>query len=277
MFTESAVLRVGYTPDSDDVFNYYAWEHGRLGDGRIGATFERHHIIELNRAAMRCEFDVVNVSSVIYPFIASQYRILAVGTSVGRGYGPVLVSRRFHELGELAGRRIAVGGIPTTGAALAVMCCPKCELVEMPFDEIADAILIGEVDAGVMIHEELVFYPQKGLHKVIDLGAEWCRVNRLPLPVGLNVVKRDLGIEMAKDIARTCRDSLVWAHVHEAEAAEFASGFGRGCAAQFVTMFSNQDTLCMPADVRIALRRWFDQTAEHGISPAINQIEVIDA
>jgi 1,4-dihydroxy-6-naphthoate synthase len=274
---DSAILRIGYTPDSDDAFNYYAWEHGRITCAGIDARFERHHIVELNRAATRGEFDVVNVSSVIYPAIADRYRILSVGTSVGRGYGPVLVSERFRTMGELLVRRVAVGGLRTTGAALVQMFCPEVALVEMPYDAIADAILAGEVDAGVMIHEELLFYPEKGLHKVCDLGAEWCAVNQLPLPVGLNLVRRDLGCLAAGEIARACRQSLLWAQSHSEKACAFASQFGRGRARQFVTMFSNQDTLCMPPDVRRALRVLFDQIAQMGIAPALREIEVIDA
>ena len=274
---DTAVLRIGYTPDSDDAFNYYAWEHGYVSCAGFESRFERHHIVDLNRAAMRGEFDVVNVSSAIYPAIADRYRILAVGTSVGRGYGPVLVSQRFRAPGELVGRRVAAGGLTTTGTALARMFCPGVELVEMPYDTIADAILAGEVDAGVMIHEELLFYPEKGLGKVCDLGAEWCTVNSAPLPVGLNVVRRDMGLNAARHVAGVCRASLMWAQANPREACGFAGRFGRGCAEQFVTMFSNQDTLCMPPDVRRALRLLFDQIAAMGIAPALKEIEVIDA
>ena len=270
-------LRVGYTPDSDDVFNYYAWEQGHVALPGYAAEFEQEHIIALNRAAMRGEFDVVNVSSVIFPSVADRYRILAVGTSVGRGYGPVLVSKRYHRLDELAGKRVACGGIPTTGALLAQMFCPaSTQLTEMRYDAIADAILAGEVDAGVMIHEELVYFPQKGLHAIADLGATWCERNRLPLPVGLNLVKRDLGRVMATEIARACGASLRWAQAHADEACAHANRFGRGRAEQFVAMFSNRDTLCMPSDVRRALRVLFGQLAELGMAPAIEQIEVID-
>jgi 1,4-dihydroxy-6-naphthoate synthase len=276
--SRTLTLRVGYTPDSDDVFNYYAWEQGHVWLPGYAAEFEQEHIIALNRAAMRGgEFDVVNVSSVIYPSVADNYCILAVGTSVGRGYGPVLVSKHYHRLADLAGKRIACGGIPTTGAMLAMMFCPgSAELTEMRYDAIADAIVAGEVDAGVMIHEELVYFPEKGLHAIADLGAKWCQSNRLPLPVGLNLVRRDLGRVLAREIARTCGDSLRWAQTHAEEACAYANSFGRGRAQQFVAMFSNQDTLCMPADVRRALRVLFGQLAQLGVAPAIEQIEVID-
>ena len=272
-----ATISVAYTPDSDDAFNYYAWEHGRVELPGVAATFEREHIIALNRAAQREGYDVVGISSAIYPAMADRYWILASGTSVGRGYGPVMVSRHYHALRELRGKRIAVGGIPTTGGALAAMYCPDASFTEMQYDRIADAVASGEYDAGVMIHEELLFFPQKGLHAVADLGVTWCEETGLPLPVGLNIARRGLGIDVARGIARTCRRSLQWAHDHFDEAFAFASRFGRGCAMDHVRMFSNADTLRMPEDVRRALRVMFDRVAALGIAPAIRDIDVIDS
>jgi 1,4-dihydroxy-6-naphthoate synthase len=273
-------LRVAYTPDSDDAFNFYAWEHGRvaLRNNYAKPAFERDHIIALNRAAQEGVHDVTSVSSAIYPSLAQNYYVLAVGTSVGRGYGPVLAAKgRGLTLDDLRGRRIAVGGLPTTGAALAAMYCQGAELVEMRYDLIADAVARGEFDAGVMIHEELLFFPAKGLTKVADLGATWCDETGLPLPVGLNLVHRRHGRDFAVDVARVCRRSLLWAMEHFDEAFAFASRFGRGCAQRHVEMFSNADTLCMPPDVRRAMRVIFDRVAALGIAPALREIEVIDA
>lgn len=273
----TATVSVAYTPDSDDAFNYYAWEHGRVELPGLAATFEREHIIALNRAAQREKYDVVGISSAIYPAMADRYWILASGTSVGRGYGPVMVSRHYRTLSELRGKRISVGGIPTTGGALAAMYCPDATFTEMRYDKIADAVATGEYDAGVMIHEELLFFPQKGLHEVADLGATWCEDTGLPLPVGLNIARRALGTDTARGIARTCRRSLQWAHDHFDEAFAFARGFGRGCAMDHVRMFSNADTLCLAPDARQALRVMFDRVAALGIGPRVEHFEVIDA
>jgi 5,8-dihydroxy-2-naphthoate synthase len=271
-------LSVAYTPDSDDAFNYYAWEFGRV-DLQVEdytAKFERDHIIALNRAAAREAYDLVGVSSVAFPALADRYDVLSVGNSVGRGYGPVLVSKHYKNLADLRGKRVAVAGIPTTGGALAMMYCPGAEFIEHRYDLIADAIVAGEFDAGVMIHEELLFFGEKGLRRVADLGATWCEDTGLPLPVGLNIVRRALGRDLANDIAQTCRRSLAWGHEHFDEAFAFASKFGRGCAAQHVEMFSNDDTLCLPADVRQAMRVMFDRVAALGIGPKVDKIEVID-
>ena len=270
-------LRVAYTPDSDDAFNYFAWEHGRLHGGGFEPTFSRDHIVALNRAALAGEYDVVGVSSAVYPRLADQYRILAVGNSVGRGYGPVLVSRDERSLDDLRGTRIGVGGHPTTGSVLAAMFCEGAQLIEMRYDTIADAVASGELDAGVMIHEELLFFPEKGLAKVADLGDVWCQTTGLPLPVGLNLVHRRHDLPAAQRIARLCRDSLAYAGDHFDEAFAFASTFGRGCARDHVAMFSNDDTLCLPDDVRAALVVMCERVAELGLGPRLERIEVVDA
>ena len=252
--TPGATLSVAYTPDSDDAFNYYAWEHDRVSLCGRRANFFRNHIIALNRAAAREEYDVVAISSAAYPQLADRYCVLSVGNSVGRGYGPVLVSRQYGSVLDLRGKRVAVAGVVTTGGVLAAMYCPAAEFVEMPYDRIADAIVAGEVDAGVMIHEELLAFPQKGLQRVCDLGATWCEDTRLPLPVGLNVVHRRLGRPLAAEVAATCVASLKWGLDHRDEAMLFASQFGRGCSQRHVELFSNGDTLCLADDVRQAMQ-----------------------
>ncbi|HMQ15140.1 MAG TPA: hypothetical protein PKC49_04125 [Phycisphaerae bacterium] len=270
------MLRVAYTPDSDDAFNYYAWEHGHVSLDGWTATFERDHIIALNRAAEREAYDLVGVSSAYYPILAGRYSILAVGNSVGRRYGPVLAAKHYARLEDLRGKRIAVAGIHTTGGALVAMYCPGAEFHEMAYDRVADAVAAGEFDAGVMIHEELLYFPQKGLVQVCDLGATWCDDTGLPLPVGLNVARRALGRDLARRVARVCHASLEWGLAHFDEAFAFARLFGRGCAQQHIAMFSNEDTLCLPEDVRRAMRVMFDRVAALGLGPRIGHIEVID-
>src|SRR5581483_87220 len=185
-------ISIAYTPDSDDAFYYFALERGKLASPGLSLNFHRAPMNTLNRAALQGEYEITAISSVAYPQIADRYAILSVGTSVGRGYGPVLVSRRWKRVEDLQGRRVGVAGIPTTGWFLLRWLCPDAVTVVMPFDEIGPAVARGELDAGVMIHEELLYYPRLGLHRVADLGAEWCRHHDLPLPVGLNLVRRDL-------------------------------------------------------------------------------------
>jgi 1,4-dihydroxy-6-naphthoate synthase len=243
-------LRIAYTPDSDDAFYYHALETGQVCLPGYELEFHRQPMSVLNRAVLHGLYEVTAISSVVYPQIATRYAVLSVGTSVGRGYGPVLVGRRPSPLEDLAGRRVGVPGIPTTGWFLLRCFCPEAVAVEMAFDRIAGAVADGHLEAGVMIHEELLYYPRLGLHRVLDLGAEWCRRNGLPLPVGLNVVRRDLGAAAMQHIAAAIHRSLRHALNHPRPALAGVSRLGRGvegqCTERFVAMFANQDSLCMP-------------------------------
>jgi 1,4-dihydroxy-6-naphthoate synthase len=216
---------------------------------------------------------------VVYPQIAHRYAILSVGTSVGRGYGPVLVSKEERTVEGLRGRRVGVPGIPTTGWFLLRCLCPEAIPVEMAYDQIAEAVAAGKLDAGVMIHEELLYYPRLGLRRVVDLGAEWCQLHELPLPVGLNVIRRDLGSTGMQRICAAIRRSLEYALDHSEEVLTRVSRFGRGtegqCARRFVSMFANQDSVQMPSDVRTALRVLFRQVADIGLSPTVPPIDIV--
>ncbi len=272
-------LTIAYTPDSDDAFYYFGLETGRVPPAGFRPEFHRQSVIALNRAALCGQYHVSAISSVVYPQVADRYAILSVGTSVGRGYGPVLVGSHFHGLDELRGRRVGVGGIPTTGWFLLRWLCPDAIPVEMAYDRIADAVACGELDAGVMIHEELVYYPHLGLCRLMDLGAEWCRRQGLPLPVGLNVVRRDLGPAAMQRICATIRRSLYYGQHHRREALDWVQRFGRGaeeCTNQFVNMFANEDSLRMLDDVRVALRVLFDQLVEQGLAAVVPPLDVVE-
>jgi 1,4-dihydroxy-6-naphthoate synthase len=273
-------LTIAYTPDSDDAFYYYALETGRIHAPGFRPVFLRAPMSVLNRAAAAETYDVTAISSVLYPQIADRYAVLSVGTSVGRGYGPVLVSRRWRHPGELAGRRVGVGGIPTTGWLLLRWLCPEAAPVEMPFDRIGEAVAAGELDAGVMIHEELLYYPRLGLHRVADLGAEWCRANGLPLPVGLNVVRRGLGEAAMERVCAAIRRSLRFGLNAREEALAWVSRFGRGaagrCTGRFVEMFANEDSARMPSDVRAALGVLFRQVVDQGLADDVPPLEIVE-
>lgn len=273
-------LTIAYTPDSDDAFYYDALESGRVPLPGYRTAFSRAPMSVLNRAVLRGVYDVTAISSVVYPQIAHRYAILSVGTSVGRGYGPVLVSKDERSLEDLRGRRVGVPGVPTTGWFLLRCLCPEAVPVEMAFDRIAEAVAGGELEAGVMIHEELLYYPRMGLRRVVDLGAEWCERHGLPLPVGLNVIRRDLGNPAMHRICAAIRRSLEYAFAHSDEVLSRVSRLGRGadgdCAEQFVAMFANQDSVRMPPDVRDALRVLLCQVADLGLSPSVPDLDIIE-
>ena len=272
-------LTIAYTPDSDDAFYYFGLESGRVRLPGFRPEFRREPMSRLNRAALTGAYDVTAISSVLYPHIADRYAILSAGTSVGRGYGPVLVSGRPLRPDDLRGRRVGVPGIPTTGWFLLRWLCPEAVPVEMAFDRIGPAVAAGELDAGVMIHEELLYYPRLGLHRVADLGAEWCRRHDLPLPVGLNVIRRDLGRLAMEWICGAIRRSLLFARRHRDEALAWSSRFGRGtegqCTGRFVEMFANDDSVRMPADVRRALAVLLAEVAELGVAPAVAHLDIV--
>jgi 1,4-dihydroxy-6-naphthoate synthase len=273
-------LRIAYTPDSDDAFYYDALETGQISLPGYELVFIRQPMSILNRAALHGQYEITAISSILYPQIARRYAILSVGTSVGRGYGPVLVSREPRTLAELAGRPVGVGGIPTTGWFLLRCLCPEAVPIEMPFDRIAEAVAAGELEAGVMIHEELLYYPRLGLHRVVDLGAEWCQRNGLPLPVGLNVIRRDLGASAMQRICAALRRSLRHALEHPHEALARVCRFGRGpegqCTHQFVAMFANEDSAYLPDDVRMGLRVLLAQSVDLGLCDSVPNLDIVE-
>jgi 1,4-dihydroxy-6-naphthoate synthase len=281
MGSHTTTVRIAYTPDSDDAFYYDALETGALPVSGLRLEFHRAPMSELNRAARRGEYEVSAISSVLYPEIAERYAILSVGTSVGRGYGPVLVGKEPLLLADLRGRRVGVGGIPTTGWFLLQAFCPEAVAVEMEFDRIGAAILAGKLDAGVMIHEELLYYPRLGLHKIADLGALWCEQHALPLPVGLNVIRRDLGAPAMQQLCGAIRQSLQHGLDHVRDVLTRVSRFGRGAKGgvteRFVTMFANQDSLSMPDDVRAGLCVLLSQVADLGLGPVVSALDIVTA
>jgi 1,4-dihydroxy-6-naphthoate synthase len=273
-------IQIAYTPDSDDAFYYDALETGRVKVAGFRPTFRREHMSTLNRSALTGMYEVTAISSVLYPQIAERYAILSVGTSVGRGYGPVLVSKNPCTLGSLRGQRVGVPGIPTTGWFLLRVLCPGAIPVEMAFDQIADAVAAEKLTAGVMIHEELLYYPKLGLHRVADLGATWCQQNAMPLPVGLNVIRRDLGVAAMQQIGEAIRRSLRHGLDHFEETLARVTRFGRGsegaCTKQFVSMFANQDSLQMPEDVRTALGVLLTQVVDLGYGETVPALDIIE-
>jgi 1,4-dihydroxy-6-naphthoate synthase len=273
-------LTIAYTPDSDDAFYYFALETGRVRIPGWLPAFERRPMSILNRLALDGTYHITAISSVLYPRVADRYAVLSVGSSVGRGYGPVLVARQPCDLSELRGRRIGVGGVPTTGWFLLRRICPDAVVVEMEYDRIGEAVATGELDAGVMIHEELLYYPQLGLHRVLDLGAAWCRETGLPLPVGLNVIRRDLGLDELGDLCSAVRRSLLYGMRRRPEALAWVRRFGRGsagrCTTRFVEMFANDDSVSLPLDARQGLHVLLGQVVEQGLADAVPPLLFIE-
>ena len=279
--TTTNVLRVGHSPDPDDAFMFYGLAHGhvRIRDFRIEHVLE--DIESLNRRAAQRELEVTAISAHAYPRVADAYHIMATGASMGRGYGPVMVARSAMTLGDLRGKRVAIPGPWTTAALLTAIYADGYTPVEVMFDDIPRAVLAGEVDAGVVIHEAQLTYQAMGLTKVADYGELWAaETGGLPLPLGLDVVRADLGMDLCREINRGLKESILYGRAHLDDAIAYALTFGRGLdkelGKKFVGMYVSEDTVDMGEPGRRALTLLFERGAAKGVIPRVPALTVID-
>jgi len=275
------ILTLGFTPDPDDAFAYYALVNGRISTDGWKVSYSTAPIEELNRHAERQLLDIAAISSVFYPRLAHTYAVLRSGASVGRGYGPALVTKAGEGLGVLEHAEVAVPGDTTTGANLLQLFFPGVETVALSFDAIREAIAHGEVDAGILIHEELLNYPELGLERLLCLGEEWSRRTAVPLPVGLNVLHRRHEDALAADISRCVRESIEYALAHREEATAWARQFGRGpqskVGERFIRMFANDDTVEFGRDCEQGLTELFRRLADAGLAPRLSHVDFIES
>lgn len=272
------VLQIGHSPDPDDAFMFCALSHGAV----TIRDFKIDHVLEdiesLNRRAMKGELEVTAISAHAFLSVADKYWIMATGASMGEGYGPVVVSRKSLSKDELKGKRVAIPGEKTTAALLAGIYLPDFEPVIRPFDEIFDTVDKEEAEAGVIIHEGQLTYADKGYHKILDFGEQWEKDTGLPLPLGLDVVRRDLGWDLAVEINRAMRASIEWAYENEEEALTYSLQFGRGLERElgrrFVKMYVSDLTKDMGDAGEKALNELFARAAGAGLIPAAPKIEL---
>jgi 1,4-dihydroxy-6-naphthoate synthase len=273
------VLRVGHSPDADDAFMFYALAKGMVKlDG-----FAIEHVIEdiqrLNQRALKAELEITAISAAIYPMVQEHYWILSSGASVGRNYGPVIVSKVPFSVHGLKKKRIAVPGSYTTAFLLLNLFLDDFIPVQMDFKDVISAVLNHSVEAGVVIHEGQLHYGNFGLHKCFDLGQGWFEKYQLPIPLGLDVVRKDLGLEQAKIIQKALYESIGYARMNEKQALEYAAQFGRGTGRQtlqkFVRMYVNDDTLDLGAQGKKALEILFQRGAQKGFLPKTPPITLI--
>jgi 1,4-dihydroxy-6-naphthoate synthase len=273
-------LRFGHSPDADDAYMFYGFHTGRATIAGCRVEHVLEDIQSLNRRALAAaDLEITAVSAHAYAHLTGRYAVLACGASMGMGYGPVVVARAPRALESLRGKRVAIPGPLTTAALLLRLECPDCVPVEVMFDRIPAAVLGGEVEAGVIIHESQLTYAAEGLVKVLDFGELWQERDRLPVPLGLDVVRRDLGAELMRAVSVGFRASIQDALDHEEEAIRYALRFGRGLdvsqGKRFVHMYVNDLTLELGETGRRALETLYRRASENGLIPAPPALDIV--
>lgn len=277
--TSPSPLRLAFSPDSDDIFMFWALLNGKVDAGGLSFAAERADTETLNARAEDGRADVVAVSIAQYARVAKDYLLLPHGMSVGRGYGPVLVAREERDLASLAGKRIGVPGLRTTAYLVLRLLLSDFEAVVVPIAPYARAfeeLRAGRIDAALLIHEGRLFYEREGTKKVVDVGEAWASLTGgLPLPLGGNAIRRGLGDALVAKTSDVCRASIRWAidHADEVTRALLAEetrsdlALDRASLDRYLAMYANADTLDAPADVRRAIDALFARGTEAGVLP----------
>ncbi len=273
-------IHVAHSPDSDDAFMFYALAEHKIDTEGLTYVHELQDIESLNQRALRAELEVTAVSIHAYAYLAERYALLPHGASIGDRYGPRLVAREPMTRDAVRGKRIAIPGYKTTAYLALRLFQPDFDPVPTPFDEIEDAVVEGKADVGLLIHEGQLTFGDRGLHLILDLGEWWFQESGLPLPLGGNVVKKDLGDAVIKKISRHLRASIAYALQHRDAALDHAMKFARGLdrskADAFVAMYVNDWTLDYGDRGRQAVRLLLERGVRAGLIPNRVQVEFVE-
>ena len=274
--TERTTITLAHSPDSDDAFMFYGLATNKLDTGGLHFKHLLKDIQTLNEEATRGTYDVTAISFHAYAYVADKYALLPHGASIGDNYGPIVVSRELATADDIPNLKIAIPGKLTSAFLALRLFNADFQYEVVPFDKIIDAVLEGRADAGLLIHEGQLFYQSKGLHKVLDLGEWWHDRHGLPLPMGGNAIKRDLGPELIREVSSLLRQSINYSLNNREDALQYALQFARdmdpALADRFVGMWVNELTLDYTERGREAVRRLLQEGYEKGIIP--NQVPV---
>jgi 1,4-dihydroxy-6-naphthoate synthase len=278
---DKRIITVGHSPDPDDAFMFYALAHHKLDTGDLDFRHELQDIETLNRRALRGELEVTAVSLHAYAHLLDRYALLPTGCSMGDRYGPMVVARRPLSVEELRGARLAVPGTLTTAfLTLRLLLGDGFAYEVVPFDRILAAVAEGRFDAGLIIHEGQLTFHNQGLHLVVDLGVWWQGRTGLPLPLGGNVVRRDLGPQTIRDVSRLIKESIRYGLAHRDEALAYALTYARdmdrALADRFVGMYVNDWTLDYGPRGREAVRRLLEEGRRAGVIPRPAEVEFVE-
>jgi 5,8-dihydroxy-2-naphthoate synthase len=274
-------VTIAHSPDSDDAFMFYGLARGGVPTGDLEVDHVLVDIETLNRQAQEGRHEVTALSFHAYPYVADRYALMPCGGSIGDGYGPLLVAREPLDPKAVAEKSVAVPGTLTSACLALRLFAPGVATRVVPFDHILDEVREGRADVGLVIHEGQLTYGGQGLRRVLDLGAWWKEETGLPLPLGANAVRRDLGDEMMKRLTRLVRDTVKHSLAHRAEALEYAMGFARGMdpgvADRFVGMWVNEMTVEMGERGRRAVQVFLDRGFEAGVLPRRLVVDFVEA
>jgi len=272
------IIRVGHSPDPDDAFMFYGLSSGKV---KLEGITIQHHLEDiqtLNERAFRGELEVTAISAHAYAFVADKYWVMKTGASMGEGYGPVIVSKTYRSLDELKGKTVATPGALTTATLLFKIFTEDIQQVDIPFDQIMERVSSGEFDAGLLIHEGQVTYQEQGFTKILDFGELWERLYGLPLPLGLDVVRKDLGEELARKLSQGLRQSIHYGYTHQSDAIPYALQYGRGIEVKlgerFVKMYVSELTIDMGENGQKALQLLYRLAEERGLIPTIPTLDM---
>jgi 1,4-dihydroxy-6-naphthoate synthase len=280
MSTQEQVLRVGHSPDPDDAFMFYGLASGKVKLEGIIIEHMLEDIQSLNERAMRGELPVTAISAHAFPYVADKYWIMRTGASMGEGYGPVIISRKYKTLEDLKGMTVATPGPLTTATLLFRTFTNGIKHVDMPFDKIMEAVDNATVDAGLLIHEGQITYQALGYNKILDFGEFWeNETGGLPLPLGLDVVRKDLGIDLARRLSLALKESIAYGYDHQDESIPYAMQWGRGIdrelGGKFVKMYVSQLTIDMGEQGQRGLEELFTRAMAKGLIPPVPAIELV--
>jgi 1,4-dihydroxy-6-naphthoate synthase len=272
-------ITVAHSPDSDDAFMFYGLASGGVAADGLEVDQVLADIETLNRAALEGRYEVTAVSFHAYTHLVDRYALLPHGASMGDRYGPIVVARG-DDPPALENVRVAIPGTLTTAWLVLQLHHPGVAFEVMPFDQIQDAVREGRADAGLLIHEGQLTYAGEGLQKIVDLGEWWAgRTGGLPLPLGGNIIRRDLGTDVMQQVSRLLRESIAYALSHREQAVEYARQFGRGLdrpqTDRFVGMYVNELTLDYGERGRAALDRLFAEAWKRGLVPRRVEVEFV--
>jgi 1,4-dihydroxy-6-naphthoate synthase len=277
---DKMIIRVAHSPDSDDAFMFYAINTKKIDTKGYEFIDILSDIETLNKEALKGTYEVSAISIHAFPYVADRYALLSSGASMGDNYGPMVVAKEEFPANELKNKKIAVPGTLTSAFLALKLFEPDINYVVLPFDQIIDAVKEGKVDAGLIIHEGQLTYQDEGLKCIVDLGKWWYeKTGGLPLPLGGNVIRKDLGIEIMKEISEILRESIKYSLAHRDEAVEYALKYARGMtkdkADKFIGMYVNDLTVDYGERGKKAIELFLKEAYEKKLIPVLPEITFI--